>query len=641
MKRFGFVRVAAAVPSVKVADCMTNAASIVGLAKKAENEGVQIVCFPELSVTAYTCADLFASQLLISKAEEALRFILRETENLNVNIIAGLPIVAGNSLYNCAVIMQHGVINAIVPKTHLPSYNEFYETRWFASAIDATRQSIDYAGQRNIPFGTDIIISCGEFCFSTEICEDLWTPIPPSSSQALAGSDIIFNLSASNELVGKHDYLLSVIRQQSARCIAGYVYASSGFGESSTDVLFAGNGIVAENGNIIAQSERFSLDEQLVIADIDVERITSERQKNTCFMRNNTNEQKFRFVQTAVSEQDIKTLLHPVEKHPFIPVGDSLDSRCEEIFNIQVNALATRLHHTGIKNMVVGVSGGLDSTLALLVCAKTADKLKLDRSAVVGITMPGFGTTGRTYNNAVSLIKNLGATFREISIKDVCLQHFKDISHDPAVTDTTYENSQARERTQILMDVSNQMNGLVIGTGDLSELALGWATYNGDQMSMYGVNASIPKTLVRHLVKWIAETKMEQAVRDTLLDIVDTPVSPELLPADSQGNIAQKTEDLVGPYELHDFFLYYMLRFGFGPKKIFYLASIAFAGQYKSDVIKKWLRTFVRRFFNQQFKRSAMPDGPKVGSVNLSPRGDWRMPSDASSAIWLQEIDNL
>ncbi|MBQ2051388.1 MAG: NAD(+) synthase, partial [Paludibacteraceae bacterium] len=536
MKRFGFVRVAAAVPSVKVADCMTNAASIVGLAKKAENEGVQIVCFPELSVTAYTCADLFASQLLISKAEEALRFILRETENLNVNIIAGLPVVAGNSLYNCAVIMQHGVINAIVPKTHLPSYNEFYETRWFASAIDATRQSIDYAGQRNIPFGTDIIISCGEFCFSTEICEDLWTPIPPSSSQALAGSDIIFNLSASNELVGKHDYLLSVIRQQSARCIAGYVYASSGFGESSTDVLFAGNGIVAENGNIIAQSERFSLDEQLIIADIDVERIKSERQKNTCFMRNNTNEQKFRFVQTAVSEQDINTLLHPVEKHPFIPVGDSLDSRCEEIFNIQVNALATRLHHTGIKNMVVGVSGGLDSTLALLVCAKTADKLKLDRSAVVGITMPGFGTTGRTYNNAVSLIKNLGATFREISIKDACLQHFKDISHDPAVTDTTYENSQARERTQILMDVSNQMNGLVIGTGDLSELALGWATYNGDQMSMYGVNASIPKTLVRHLVKWIAETKMEQAVRDTLLDIVDTPVSPELLPADSQGN---------------------------------------------------------------------------------------------------------
>ena len=346
-------------------------------------------------------------------------------------------------------------------------------------------------------------------------------------------------------------------------------------------------------------------------------------------------------MQTAVSEQEIDTLLHPVEKHPFIPVGDSLDSRCEEIFNIQVNALATRLHHTGIKNMVVGVSGGLDSTLALLVCAKTADKLKLDRSAVVGITMPGFGTTGRTYNNAVSLIKNLGATFREISIKDACLQHFKDISHDPAVTNTTYENSQARERTQILMDVSNQMNGLVIGTGDLSELALGWATYNGDQMSMYGVNASIPKTLVRHLVKWIAETKMEQAVRDTLLDIVDTPVSPELLPADSQGNIAQKTEDLVGPYELHDFFLYYMLRFGFGPKKIFYLASIAFADQYKSDVIKKWLRTFVRRFFNQQFKRSAMPDGPKVGSVNLSPRGDWRMPSDASSAIWLQEIDNL
>ena len=419
------------------------------------------------------------------------------------------------------------------------------------------------------------------------------------------------------------------------------MYASSGFGESSTDLLFAGNGIVAENGNIIAQSERFSLDEQLVIADIDTERIKSERQKNTCFMRGNINEQKFRFVSGNIDERENDTLLHPVEKHPFIPAGDSLDSRCEEIFNIQVNALATRLHHTGMKNMVVGVSGGLDSTLALLVCAKTADKLKLDRSCVIGITMPGFGTTGRTYNNAVNLIKNLGATFREISIKDACLQHFKDISHDPSVTDTTYENSQARERTQILMDISNQVGGLVIGTGDLSELALGWATYNGDQMSMYGVNASIPKTLVRHLVKWIAETKMEQTVKDTLLDIVDTPVSPELLPADSQGNIAQKTEDLVGPYELHDFFLYYMLRFGFGPKKIFYLANIAFADQYKKDVIKKWLKTFIRRFFNQQFKRSAMPDGPKVGSVNLSPRGDWRMPSDASSAIWLQEIDNL
>ncbi|MBP5136309.1 MAG: NAD(+) synthase, partial [Paludibacteraceae bacterium] len=382
MKRFGFVRVAAAVPNVRVADCESNATNIVRLAKKAEEQGVQIVCFPELSVTAYTCADLFASQLLIGKAEDALRFILHETENLSVSIIAGLPVLVGNSLYNCAVVMQHGVINAIVPKTHLPSYNEFYETRWFASAIDCKRDSIDFAGQRNIPFGADIIISCGDFSFSTEICEDLWTPIPPSSSHALAGSDIIFNLSASNELVGKHDYLLSVIRQQSARCIAGYVYASSGFGESSTDVLFAGNAIVAENGNIIAYSERFSLDEQLIVADIDVERIKSERQKNTCFMRGNTGEQAFRFVQAKIDDRENETLLHPVEKHPFIPAGDSLDSRCEEIFNIQVNALATRLHHTGIKNMVVGVSGGLDSTLALLVCAKTADKLGLDRSCV-------------------------------------------------------------------------------------------------------------------------------------------------------------------------------------------------------------------------------------------------------------------
>ena len=634
------MRVAAGIPPVKVADTASNAAGIAALVREAAASGVQIVCFPELCITSYTCGDLFGQTLLIEKAEESLGELLREVGSLPVTVIAGLPVRKGNKLYNAAAVLSGGRIAGVVPKTHLPTYNEFYEKRWFAPGNEAgAGGSVELCGE-SVAFGTDLLFSDIEsgVTFSVELCEDLWTAIPPSSQQALAGSEIVFNLSASNEVIGKHDYLRSLIAQQSARCIAGYVYASAGFGESSTDLLFAGNGIIAENGTELATSERFVLEPRLVVSDVDVERLRSDRRKNTCFGNEASG---YRRIAVGLNNRHREDLRREVGPHPFVPSGDGIDRRCEEIFNIQVNALATRLHHTGIRKMVVGVSGGLDSTLALLVCAKACDKMGIGRDSVIGITMPGFGTTDRTYNNAVELIKGLGATFREIPIRDAVMQHFKDIGHEAENHDVTYENSQARERTQILMDVANQTGSLVIGTGDLSELALGWATYNGDQMSMYGVNASIPKTLVRHLVKWVAETKMEERVRVTLLDIAETPVSPELLPADKDGKIAQKTEDLVGPYELHDFYLYYTLRFGFGPKKIHYLACKAFGSKYEDEELKKWMRTFYRRFFTQQFKRSAMPDGPKVGSVNLSPRGDWRMPSDASASLWLKEVEEL
>lgn len=639
MDNHGFVRVAAGIPSVKIADPSANTAGIVALMQQAVEEQVQMVCFPELCITSYTCGDLFGQGLLLDEAESALAELLKESEGLPVIALVGMPVRHGNRLYNAAIIVSEGQILGVVPKTHLPSYNEFYEARWFAPGSEVGREErIRLCGQ-TAAFGTDLLFQSEEgVTFSVEVCEDLWTAIPPSSRQALAGSQILFNLSASNELIGKHDYVRSLIAQQSARCIAAYVYASAGFGESSTDLLFAGNGLVGENGTILNVSQRFSMEPQLVMTDVDVERLMADRRKNTCF---SSEAEGYRRIGFRLPETGERSLRREVNALPFVPSEEHIGGRCEEIFNIQVNALVTRLKHTGIEKMVVGVSGGLDSTLALLVCAKAADRLGISRRSVLGITMPGFGTTDRTYSNAVGLIKGLGAEFREISIKDSVTQHFKDIGHDPSVHDVTYENSQARERTQILMDVANETGSLVIGTGDLSELALGWATYNGDQMSMYGVNASIPKTLVRHLVKWVAETEMEDGVRRTLLDIVDTPVSPELLPADEHGNIVQKTEDLVGPYELHDFYLYYTLRFGFGPKKVYYLARNAFGEAYEETVIKKWLRTFYRRFFSQQFKRSAMPDGPKVGSVNLSPRGDWRMPSDASSALWIKEVDEL
>ena len=641
--KYGFVKVAAAIPQVKVADCRFNAQQIDAQIAIADGKGVQIVVFPELCITGYSCGDLFGQSLLLEEAELALMQIMNNTRQMDIISIVGMPVTVNSTLMNCAVAIQRGKILGIVPKTYLPNYKEFYEQRWFTSALNhADISQVRLCGQ-SVPFGANLLFDTPETCFGIELCEDVWSPIPPSSTLALKGAEIIFNLSADDECIGKYAYLNSLLSQQSARCLAGYVFSSCGFGESSTDVVFDGKGLIYENGSLLAASERFSLKEQLIISEIDVERIRNARMGNTTFAANiaHTSKESFVHVSTELVNQRDLILTRPIEAHPFVPQGAELDKRCEEIFAIQVAGLAKRLVHTNCKTVVVGISGGLDSTLALLVCAKTFDKLELPRKGIVGITMPGFGTTDRTYNNALHLMSSLGITTKEISIKEACIQHFKDIEHDMTVHDVTYENSQARERTQILMDYANKVNGLVIGTGDLSELALGWATYNGDHMSMYGVNGSIPKTLVKYLVNWVALNGVDYESRNTLLDIVDTPISPELIPADEQGNIKQKTEDLVGPYELHDFFLYHFIRFGFRPGKIFYLATVAFRGVYDDETIKKWLTTFCRRFFQQQFKRSCLPDGPKVGSVSLSPRGDWRMPSDASAALWLKECEEL
>ena len=639
---YGFVKVAAAVPLVQVADCFYNIEKIEGLMRQASEKGVQIIAFPELSVTGYTCLDLFAQQTLLDGAEEALLQLVSNTADLDILTIVGVPLRTENRLINAAVVFQKGAIRGVVPKTYLPNYKEFQEQRWFTSATEL-RESTISIGEEEYPMGSHLLFRSGRLTAGIEICEDLWVPVPPSSLLAMEGANIIFNLSASNELIGKHAYLRSLICQQSARCMAGYVYASSGFGESSTDLVFAGNGIIAENGNLLAESPRFTMEEQLVISEIDIETLQNDRQVNTSFMYGTSGlpKEKAQVVDFQVRIPDGFSLTRPVDPHPFTPSGEALKERCEEIFHIQVAGLAKRLVHAHAQTAVVGISGGLDSTLALLVTVMTFDVLKMPRGQIIGITMPGFGTTDRTYTNACDLIRSLGVTLKEIPIKEACLQHFRDIDHDPSVHDVTYENSQARERTQLLMDVANQKNGLVIGTGDLSELALGWATYNGDHMSMYGVNGSIPKTLVKYLVEWVANHKVDDASRLTLLDIVDTPISPELIPADENGNIKQKTEDLVGPYELHDFFLYHFLRFGSHPSKIYFLAQKAFAGIYDNATVKKWLYTFCRRFFQQQFKRSCLPDGPKVGSVSLSPRGDWRMPSDAVSRLWLEEIERI
>ena len=639
---YGFVKVAAAVPLVQVADCFYNIEKIEGLMRQASEKGVQIIAFPELSVTGYTCLDLFAQQTLLDGAEEALLQLVSNTADLDILTIVGVPLRTENRLINAAVVFQKGAIRGVVPKTYLPNYKEFQEQRWFTSATEL-RESTISIGEEEYPMGSHLLFRSGRLTAGIEICEDLWVPVPPSSLLAMEGANIIFNLSASNELIGKHAYLRSLICQQSARCMAGYVFASSGFGESSTDLVFAGNGIIAENGNLLAESPRFTMEEQLVISEIDIETLQNDRQVNTSFMYGTSGlpKEKAQVVDFQVRIPDGFSLTRPVDPHPFTPSGEALKERCEEIFHIQVAGLAKRLVHAHAQTAVVGISGGLDSTLALLVTVMTFDVLKMPRGQIIGITMPGFGTTDRTYTNACDLIRSLGVTLKEIPIKEACLQHFRDIDHDPSVHDVTYENSQARERTQLLMDVANQKNGLVIGTGDLSELALGWATYNGDHMSMYGVNGSIPKTLVKYLVEWVANHKVDDASRLTLLDIVDTPISPELIPADENGNIKQKTEDLVGPYELHDFFLYHFLRFGSHPSKIYFLAQKAFAGIYDNATVKKWLYTFFRRFFQQQFKRSCLPDGPKVGSVSLSPRGDWRMPSDAVSRLWLEEIERI
>ena len=641
MDSFGFLKVAAAVPHVRVGDCDFNAERMAAMADEAAQRGVEIVAFPELALTAYTCGDLLLQPALLDAADEALERLVRATRKLPLTLIAGAPLRHGSTLYNCAVVFTQGRVLGVVPKTYIPDYGEFYENRWFASGAGISDEHIAVAGQA-ADFGAGLTFEVNGTEFGIEICEDLWTAVPPSSQLALNGAKVIFNLSASPESVGKHAYLRQLVAQQSGRAIAAYVYCSAGFGESTTDLVFAGNAVIAENGTVLREAARFSPEEQLVVADVDIERLEFERRRNTSFRANEG------ATENTVIEMEIPeglrgvVLDRDIDPMPFVPKDEAHRSeRCEEIFRIQSHGLAQRMVHTRSEKAVVGISGGLDSTLALLVTARTFDFLHLDRSGIIGITMPGFGTTDRTYNNALELMRGLGVTIREIPIRDACTQHFQDIGLDPENRGAAYENAQARERTQILMDVANMECGLVVGTGDLSELALGWATYNGDQMSMYGVNASVPKTLVRHLVKWAADTEKDAATRATLTDIIDTPVSPELLPADCDGKIAQKTEDLVGPYELHDFFLYNFLRAGYGPAKILLLAEQAFEGSYDRATILRWLTVFVRRFFAQQFKRSAMPDGPKVGSAALSPRGDWRMPSDASAAAWLRELEQL
>ena len=639
--KYGFIKVAAAVPAMKVADVAYNVEGMEKLIAMAEGEHVEILCFPELSLTGYTCQDLFKEQLLLSKAEEGLLMLLDFTRKLDVICVVGLPVQAGGLLLNCAAVIQSGTLLGVVPKTYLPNYNEFYEKRWFASAQDLNPTDIYLAGTPVTLSAEPKLFQTGDGVkFGVEICEDVWAPVPPSNNLTMAGADIILNCSASNELIGKHRYLCSLVAQQSARTMSAYVYSSSGFGESTQDVVYGGNAMVFENGRLLVEGERFSFQPQLQVAQVDVERLRTERHTNSTFINAQRHAHAVVIDAKSIDPQPFE-LTRDINPHPFIPADKDMADTCEEILNIQTAGLAKRLLHTNCQHVVLGISGGLDSTLALLVCVRTFDKLGYDRRGIVGVTMPGFGTSDRTHDNATSLMQSLGISQMEVSIAKAVTQHFEDIGHDASVHDATYENSQARERTQILMDLANKLSALVVGTGDLSELALGWATYNGDHMSMYGVNGGVPKTLIQYLVRYMARLPKFAAERDTLIDIVNTPISPELTPADKEGNIQQKTEDLVGPYELHDFFLYYFMRFGFRPAKIFVMAQRAFADSYDRDTIKKWLTTFCRRFFSQQFKRSCLPDGPKVGSISLSPRGDWRMASDASSALWLKECEEL
>ncbi len=648
---YGYIRVASAVPSVNVADVDYNVNSILSSIDQAIRCEAQIIVFPELCVTAYTCADLFGNEQLLDSAEEALNTIKEYTKKSAIVVFVGAPLRCDGHLYNCAVCLQSGKILGVVPKTYLPNYKEFYEKRWFTSYNVTKTETQITVNDEVIPFGADIVFNAGKVKIGVDLCEDLWVPIPPSSIYAINGANVIVNLSASNELIGKNQYLRNLIKHQSDSCTTAYIYSSAGYGESSTDLVFAGNAIIAENGTILKESKRFDLEPQIVYADVDVEALNNERRINGSY---NDNMFQFNRPMRQVSltwpqtlNYDVTPIARAVRQLPFVPFDeDRRNSRCEEIINIQTEGLMRRLQFTHINHIVLGISGGLDSTLALLVAIKAFDRLGYDRKNIYGVTMPGFGTTGRTYHNALSMMNALGVTVKEIPIADAVNQHFKDIGHDKNVHDVTYENSQARERTQILMDLSNKYNALVLGTGDLSELALGWATYNGDHMSMYNVNASIPKTLAKHLVMWFASSvnsSNPQGVRihETLLDVLHTPISPELTPADKEGKIQQKTEDLVGPYELHDFFLYYILRYGYTPHKIFMLAKVAFGDEYSNKTIKKWLTKFMWRFFSQQFKRSCLPDGPKVGSVSLSPRGDWRMPSDAASSIWIKECESL
>ncbi len=640
MDSFGHIRLAAGVPAVSVADVDFNVDSIVGIIEAAEAQHADILVLPELCITGYTCGDLFGQQALLDAAENAILRIAKVTENFNIFFVIGAPIRISGSLFNCAVAIRHGEILGIVPKSFIPNYGEFYEKRWFRSGVGSRITSV-HSGEQEIPFGVDILFHLGAATVGIEICEDLWVPIPPSSDACLAGADVVLNLSATNETSGKHAYLRSLISQQSARCRCAYAYASAGFGESTTDLVFTGNAIIAEDGVIMAESPRFTTQPQLRCVDVDTERLRSDRRHFNSFTDIDA-AIDYRIVNCdQLKVRRGQPLLRYVDPYPFVPSDPAtLNQRCEEIVSIQSEGLMKRLKVTGCKNLVVGISGGLDSTLALLIAVRAFDRLGLPRTGILGVTMPGFGTTDHTRGNAHLLMDLLGVTSKEIPIHTAVEQHFRDIGHDPEVRDVTYENSQARERTQILMDLANQCNGMVLGTGDLSELALGWATYNGDQMSMYGVNSSVPKTLVRHLVNWFADHSEIPPLADALRDVIATPVSPELLPPDGDGKISQKTEHLVGPYELHDFFLYHMLRYGHEPLKILMLAEKAFEGKHDREEILSWLRVFYKRFFAQQFKRSCMPDGPKVGSICLSPRGDWRMPSDASATVWLRQLQD-
>lgn len=633
----GFIKTAAVTPKIKVADCIHNAAAICNGIDEAVAAGAKLIVFPELCMTGYTCEDLFWQETLLDGARQGLHQVIFHSRGKDALIFVGLPWEKDGKLYNAAAAVCSGRLLGIIPKSCLPNYNEFYEARHFEPGCRKV-EWVDYEGSP-VPFGMNQLFVCKEMeglCVAAEICEDLWVPQPPSIHHALAGATVIVNLSASDEATGKDKYRESLVTGQSARLISGYIYASAGEGESSTDLVFGGHSLIAENGILLKESRRFM--NETIYGDIDIRRLVSERRRMTTFQQQGQEEYEKVPFHLELTPTELTRFIDPM---PFVPdsPGDR-EKRCEEILMMQALGLKKRLEHTGCANAVVGISGGLDSTLALLVTAKAFDMLGLSRQDITAVTMPCFGTTDRTYTNACELTRTLGASLREVDIRKAVTLHFRDIGHDEKNHDVTYENGQARERTQVLMDIANQTGGLVVGTGDMSELALGWATYNGDHMSMYGVNASVPKTLVRHLVRYYADTCGDEKLKDILLDVLDTPVSPELLPP-KDGEISQKTEDLVGPYELHDFFLYYVLRFGFLPRKIYRLAKLAFAGSYEKETILKWLRKFYWRFFSQQFKRSCLPDGPKVGSVAVSPRGDLRMPSDACVRLWQRDLDEV
>ena len=638
MNEYGYVKVGASTLELKVSDTIYNVQMIKKQIDEAVNKNIQIISFPELSITGYTCGDLFNQDILIDKSYEGLKDLVDYSKDKMIVIIVGAPIKYENKLYNCAVVINNGKILGIVPKTYIPNYNEFYEMRWFKSSNDLKIKEINLFNEI-VPIGVDLIFTSkldDELKFGVEICEDLWSLYPKSNDYASSGASIIFNLSASNETIGKYDFRKELIKMQSIKTISGYVYSSSGINESSTDLLFSGSSLIYENGKLLSENNRFDFNSNLIYSDVDIKRLVNDRRKNTSFISNTDKE--YRNIYFTTSKNNL--ISRKYSKYPFVPSNeDKREERCKEIINIQSSALAKRLKHTNIQKCVIGVSGGLDSTLAFLVIKKAFEKLKIDNKNIIAVTMPGFGTTNRTYENALDLIKINNATLKEIDIKKACLVHYSDIDQDINNHDITYENAQARERTKILMDIANKENALVIGTGDLSELALGWCTYNGDHMSMYSVNSSIPKTLVKYLVKYIADTDKKN--KKVLYDILSTPISPELLPADEKGNIKQITEDKIGPYILHDFYLYHFFRYGASPKKIYMLAVNTFENEYSKEEILKWLKVFIKRFFTQQFKRSCMPDGVKVGSISLSPRGDLRMPSDASYNIWIKELEEI